>query len=158
MAGASKAQAATNDEIVAAIEAGLAWLAAEQAPDGCWYGPYGSLAPTGLAVWKFEERARELHVNPFDPAYPYSPIVEAGLNCLFLNAMGAWLPTYEAGIDMIALAASRSPDRIVPPLGSPFDGLTYQQVLAGMLDWMEDGQNDGGCEIGGWGYGSNEVG
>ena len=158
MARAPTAQAATNEEIEAAIDAGLAWLAAEQAPDGCWHGPYGRLAPTGLAVWKFEERARELGLNPFDPAYPYSPVVEAGLNCIFLNLMSAGLPTYEVGIDMIALAESSSPGRIVPPLGSPFDGLTYQQVLAGMLDWMEDGQNDGGCEIGGWGYGPNDVG
>ncbi len=164
---APKAQAATDAEIDAAIQDGLAWLAAEQAPDGCWYGPYGPAAPTGLATWKFAERATELvpPLDPFDPAYAYHSQVEGGLDCIFSMVQESgglvWLPgypTYETGIDMIAVAASRAPSRIVTVPGSTVDGWTYQQVLAGMLAWMEDGQNDAGCEIGGWGYVANDVG
>lgn len=165
--GGSSARAASDAEIDAAIEDGLAWLAAEQAPDGCWYGPYGPAAPTGLATWKLAERATELvpPLDPFDPAYAYHSQVENGLNCIFAMVQESggfvWLPgypTYETGIDMIAVAASRAPSRIVTVPGSPVNGWTYQQVLAGMLAWMEDGQNDAGCEIGGWGYDANYVG
>jgi hypothetical protein len=157
LALAPKAQAATNAEIEAAIQDGLAWLAAQQAPDGCWYG-ISTLSDTGLAVLKFEDWARELGLDPFDPAYPYSSVLEAGLHCIFLNLEGSGYPTYDIGIDMMALAASGAPGRIVPPIGSPFDGLTYQELLGGMLDWMADGQNDSDCEIGGWGYFPNQVG
>jgi hypothetical protein len=124
-------------------------------------------ADTGLATWKFAERATELvpPLDPFDPAYVYHSQVESGLDCIFSmvqeNGGLVWLPgrpTYETGIDMIAVAASRAPSRIVSVTGSPVDGWTYQQVLAGMLDWMEDAQNDAGCEMGGWGYEANYVG
>ena len=164
--GGSSARAASDAEIDAAIEDGLQYLAAQQAPDGCWYG-MSTPADTGLATWKFEERATELvpPLDPFDPAYVYHSQVENGLDCIFSMVQESgglvWLPdrpTYETGIDMIAVAASRAPSRIVAVPGSPVNGWTYQQVLAGMLDWMEDGQNDADCEIGGWGYEANNVG
>jgi hypothetical protein len=165
--GGSSARAASDAEIDAAIEDGLAWLASQQAPDGCWYGPYSIAAPTGMATWKFAERATELvpPLDPFDPAYAYHSQVENGLDCIFSMVQESgglvWLPgrpTYETGIDMMAIAESRAPSRIVSVPGSPVDGWTYQQVLGGMLDWMEDAQNDAGSETGGWGYGANDVG
>ncbi|MCJ7511041.1 MAG: hypothetical protein MUP14_09185 [Dehalococcoidia bacterium] len=167
MVGGLSVRAASEEDIEASIESGLQWLAAQQQPDGCWYG-WSTPADTGLATWKFEERATELlpPLDPFDPAYVYHSQVENGLDCIFSMVQESgglvWLPglsTYETGIDMIAVAASRAPSRIVSVPGSPVDGWTYQQVLAGMLDWMEDAQNDGtpGCECdeGGWTYGAN---
>ncbi|MEE8466214.1 MAG: hypothetical protein V3S68_07010 [Dehalococcoidia bacterium] len=167
--GGSSATAASDEEIENSIQNGLAWLAAEQAPDGSW-GDWGwsAEAATGLAVLKFEERAPELGFDAFDPDYIYHQQVEDGLNHLFSNSATAgglvWIAgpsgyyTYNTGIAMMALAASRAPGRVVGPLGSAVDGWTYEQVLTAMLDWMEDAQNDGGCEIGGWGYGANNIG
>lgn len=164
--GGSSVRAASEREIETAIENGLAWLASQQAPDGCWYGPWGPEAPTGMAVWKFAERATETGFDPFDPAYEYSSQVRNGLDCIFsrVDESGGlvWLPggyaVYNTGIDMIALSWSGAPSRTVSVPGSPVDGWTYRQVLQGMLDWMEDAQNDGGCEIGGWGYVANQAG
>jgi len=172
MVGGLSVRAASEEDIEASIEAGLAWLAAQQQPDGSWGEPgWSAEGATGLAVLKFEDRAIELGLDPFDPAYPYHQQVEAGLNYLFLGTQTAggfvWISVssgydnYNTGIAMMALAASRNPARIVPPLGSPVDGWTHKQVLQGMLDWMEDAQNDGtpGCEcdLGGWGYQANSV-
>ncbi|MDP2948971.1 MAG: hypothetical protein Q8P22_05490 [Chloroflexota bacterium] len=167
LVGGFSARAASEPEIEAAIENGLAWLAAQQAPDGCWYGPYGLAGPTGMAVWKFAERPYEQDppLDPFDPAYEYNAQVQDGLDCIFAMVQESgglvWLPSmpvYETGINMIALSETRAPTRTVSVPGSPVDGWTYQQVLGGMLDWMEDAQNDGGCEIGGWGYSANDIG
>ena len=170
MIGGLSVRAASDADIDAAIEDGLAWLASQQAPDGSWGQPgWSAEAATGLAVLKFEDRAIELGLDPFDPDYEYSAQVEAGLNYLFSGTQEAgglvwvrgssWTDNCNTGIGMMALGASRSPDRIVPPLGSPVDGWTYEQVLQGMLDWMEDAQNDGtpGCECdeGGWTYVAN---
>ena len=166
MASAPTAQGATPAQIEGAIEDGLAWLAAQQRPDGSW-GDYDyTQAATGLVVLKFEERANDLGLSPFDPAYPYRQQVEAGLNYLFssmqvaggLVQIGGSYPVYNTGIGMMALTASRNPARTVPPLGGAVDGWTYNAALQGMLDWMEDAQNDSGCEIGGWGYDANYVG
>lgn len=164
MVGGLSARAASEEDIEASIQSGLQWLAAEQQPDGSWSGP---TATTCFAVLKFEDRGWELSPppgeGPFDPGYVYGPQVEAGLDYLFSQVQesgglvfvpGHWV--YETGICMMALAASREPGRIVPPVGGPVDGWTYEQVLRGMLDWMEDAQSDGGCEIGGWGYSPND--
>lgn len=165
--GGSSARAANEEEIRNAIQNGLAWLAAQQAPDGCWYGPWGRAAPTGMAVWKFAEWPDEQDppVDPFDPAYPYHTQLQGGLDCLFgmVQETGGlvWVPgldTYQTGIAMLAIAETEAPARTVSVPGSPVDGWTYKQVLRGMLDWMEDAQNDGGCEIGGWGYVANDIG
>ncbi len=161
MVGGLSVRAADEAEIEAAVESGLTWLASEQQSDGCWYG-MSTPADTGLAVLKFEERARDLGLDPFDPLYQYSAHVENGLNCIFsmlsTDGVFVWAPgpqVYNTGIDMMALAASANPGRIVTAPG-PVMGWTYEAVLEGMLDWMEDAQADGGCEIGGWSYGPNE--
>ena len=169
LSGAPTGQAATGAEIEDAIGDGLAWLAAQQGADGSWgQTGWSAEAATGLAVLKFEERASDLGLSPFAPAYTYRQQVEAGLNYLFRATQTAgglvWIggssgyPVYNTGIAMMALASNRSPARTVPALGSPVDGWTYKAVLQGMLDWMEDAQNDSGCEIGGWGYVANYAG
>jgi hypothetical protein len=81
MVGGLSIRAATEPEIENSIEDGLAWLAAEQQPGG-WWGLDGWTAEgaTGLVVLKFEERARDLGLDPFDPAYLYHQQVEDGLN------------------------------------------------------------------------------
>jgi hypothetical protein len=79
------ANAATEEEIEESILNGLVWLAAQQNTDGSW--PHYNndyVAPTGLAVLKFEDRAIELGFeSPFDPEYEYHQNVIDGLNFLF---------------------------------------------------------------------------
>jgi len=119
-----------------------------------------------MAVWKFAEWPDEQDppFDPFDPAYPYYSELQGGLDCIFSMVQESgglvWLPgfpVYETGIAMIALSETEAPDRQVSVPGSPVDGWTYKRVLEGMLQWMEDAQNDGGCEIGGWGYVANQI-
>jgi len=76
---------ATEDEIEASIQAGLAWLAGIQNPDGSWPGN-DPVAKTSLAVLKFIDRAKELGENPFEEPYQYHMQVVKGLNYTFLNA------------------------------------------------------------------------
>ena len=69
-----------------AIADGVAWLAAEQNPDGSWGSQY-QVAKTALAVLNLETHATEIgYSSPFDPAYNYSDEIESGLNYLFSHA------------------------------------------------------------------------
>lgn len=71
-AWAGPLQAATQAEIEEAIENGLAWLAAQQEPDGSWPEYFGEAVVPALALIKFQDRAYELgYDSPFDPSYPY---------------------------------------------------------------------------------------
>ena len=84
--------AATEQQIEDAIEAGLVWLVAQQNtvpadPNfGSWMG-YGSReAGTGLALYKLCDRAYELgYDSPFDSAYEYSENVMDGFNWTFAH-------------------------------------------------------------------------
>ncbi len=175
-----KAEAATPTEIEQAIEDGVAWLAAQQnSSTGYWQDGGYMGGPTGLALIKLEERAFELEYTPFDPCYPYKENVENGLAYLFSqmsiistpnqpagdpntdgDGIGVYVSTgaitYETGIAMMAIAASRAPDREVNSPGSPVHGWTYKQVLTDMVDYMAFGQVDSGSGRGGWGYSHNE--
>jgi len=79
--------AATPEEITAAIETGLAWLATAQWPDdGGWGSPpeWDRTAMTGLALIKLCDRAYELgYDSPFDPGYMYSDNVQRGWEFIF---------------------------------------------------------------------------
>ena len=173
--------AVTEDEINLAIDSGVAWLAAQQKPDGFWGSCY-PVAETGLAVVKLAEHAVDTKYgyglpSPFDPAYPYREHVEKGLNYIFANACvvsidmepagnpdtndnekGVYFGTYyrtrtyETGIVMMAIATSRAPGRVVNVPGSPVNGWTYKDVLQDMVDYMAWGQTDWGCGRGGWNY------
>ena len=169
--------AATAEEIQASIEAGTTWLVDQQNLDnGSWAN---CPSHTGFAVIKLEERAFELGLDPFDPAYSYKDAVEAGLNFIFQNASlvnigmePAGNPdrdgdgrgvcfggqtTYHTGICMMAVAASRAPNRVVNTPGSPVNGWTYKDVLDDAVDFMCWAQADPDCGVhrGGWRYGSD---
>ncbi|UCG94322.1 MAG: hypothetical protein JSW13_00710 [Candidatus Aerophobus sp.] len=175
------ATSATKEEIEASIDAGIAWLVAQQNADGSWgYYSYYQVASTGLAVIKLEDRAFELGFDsPFDPGYPYSANVIAGLDFLFSNAhtisiipqpagnpdtngnnIGVYIArgyyTYETGIALMAIAGSRDPSMIVTT--GPLSGWTYGQVIQDMVDYLAFGQTDAPApDRGGWGYIHNQT-
>jgi len=164
-----------------AIDKGVAWLAAKQNPDGSW-GSYYPVGQTGLAVLKLEEHAVDEKYgyglpSPFDPAHPYRENVENGLNYIFLKAsvinvsvqpagnpdtngngkgvnFSSWgdHKIYETSIAMMAIAASRAPERVVNVPGSPVDNWKYKDVLQDAVDYLAWGQTDWGYGIGGWDY------
>jgi hypothetical protein len=80
-------RAATETDIENAIKLGVAYLAANQNPDGSWPHTFywgEPVAYTGLAVLKLEQYAYEQgYASPFDPAYLYHQNVEDGLNYIF---------------------------------------------------------------------------
>ncbi len=172
-------QAATEAEIQAAIDDGLAWLAAKQhtapGPDsGCW-GESRHWGKTGLALKKFEHDAIVRgYSTPFDPGYMYHENVERGFYFLFRAArietisvqphgnpdsdgdgigvsffLGA---TYETGIALMAIVESNTPDRVVDSPDSPVHGWTYYDVAADVMDWLAFAQTDFGVFEGGWAY------
>lgn len=155
--------AATPEQIEASVVKGLAWLATQQSTvDGSWDGNPGV---TGLAVLKFEDRAKETMVSqdPFDPAYQYKPQVEKGLDYLFsqMQVDGSNIHiqenNYYTSIALMAVAASNNPAKNVGVAG-PVNGMTYQQVAQGMVNWLVATQQSTdsepiACEEGGWGYG-----
>lgn len=163
-------RAATPDQIEAAIDKGVAWIATQQQADGSWFfgGGINDVSTTGLILVKLCDRAYELDLDPFDnspasPTYfPYADNVIKGFDFLLAKAnfdtvgISSYGYVYSTGISMMGIAASNVPDRIVS--AGPLSGQTYKQVLQGMMDWMVDAQNDSGCEIGGWGYWANQSG
>ena len=79
----------TQDEVIAAIEEGVAWLADQQDDDGYW-GDWDQCAVTALAVKKLEHHAVDPKwglglPSPFDDANPYKGHIEKGLSWLFEN-------------------------------------------------------------------------
>lgn len=144
----------TVEDIEDSIVAGLAWLVPQQNPDGSW-GTWDQVAKTGFAVVKLEDRAFELgYDSPFDSDYQYSGNVTAGLNYIFSQAgtYGAgtgicfdkgFHETYSTGIAMMAIAASRDPNRLVTT--GPYVGQTYLQVVQANVQFFAWSQNpDGG--------------
>lgn len=161
-----------DDEIELAIEKGLAWLAGQQRSGGDW-GYYTSpyyvvdIATTALVLLKFEDRAKELGLNPFETDesaedyFEYATNVIAGFDYIFSYAQydsinnRIWLPgyeTYETGTVMMAIAASNNPGRTVT-IGTTI--LTFEEVLQYMMNWMEEAQEEGAKEEGGWDYSFN---
>ncbi|MBU0717593.1 MAG: hypothetical protein KJ749_05030, partial [Planctomycetes bacterium] len=155
--------------IEAAIVKGLVWLAAQQNADGSWDDNGGNrVAATGLAVLKFEDRAIDLRLDPFDPAYEYHQQVIDGLAYIVAQAqvqdisgepaadsdgdgIGVYFNenpsdhnVYQAGAAMMALAASQHPE-------------LYTTLLQDAVDWMAFAQNNPGCGAheGGWRYNDN---
>ena len=124
-----------------------------------------SVAKTAFAVVKLEDYAFEKgYQSPLDPSYPYSMNVIMGLNYIFQHAdtygtgiyFVSWKDpfgwggheTYTTGVVMMAIAASRTPNRVIN-VGNPLvDGKTYKQVLQGCVDYFVWSQLDDG----GWRY------
>jgi hypothetical protein len=166
-------QAATAAQIENSIVTGLEWLASVQQPSGSWQfwqesdDPQYDVGTTGLAVLKFEDRAKNLGLEPFDTVnYQYANNITNGLNYIFSNAVqdangvhfpapspsdSYWPDVYNTGIAMMAVSASNHPGSVVA--GGALAGMTYLQVVQEMMNWMAFAQN-GGADIytGGWPY------
>jgi hypothetical protein len=172
-------QAATEAEIQAAIDDGLAWLAAKQnvspgSDSGSW-GGQRKTGKTGLAIKKFEHDAiLRGYPSPFDPGYMYHEVVERGFYYLFDKAATVSISvqthgdpdsdgdgigvafaggsTYETGIALMAIVESNTPGRVVDRPGSAVDGWTYYDVAVDVMDWLAYAQTDFGTYEGGWWY------
>jgi hypothetical protein len=149
------------DEIEASIARGLAWLVGQQNENGSWDEWGEPVATTSFALVKLEDLAFELGHNPFDPAYEYSQNVIAGLDYIFSQAAHPTLccqeavvfaaghhEVYNTGVAMMAIAASKAPDRLVTVPGSVVNGWTYRQVLQANVDYFACSQ----IADGGWRY------
>jgi hypothetical protein len=155
---------ATPEDVEDSITEGLEWLISLQHQDyGHWPG-WDDSARTGFAVLKLIDRAYDLGFDsPFDEGYEYSSNVALGLSAIFYRASfygdsqnmihfsrwgGHWV--YQAGICMMAIAATNTPDREVMNPYSDVEGWTYIEVLQAALNYMICAQT----EKGGWGYGA----
>jgi hypothetical protein len=146
--------AATEEDIQTAIDNGIEYLVAQQnLGTGQFVGEYGELAETSLAVLKLLDRAYETGTDPFQDDssapdyYMYHDNVVSGLDYILLQA-GTYGPgtgivfqnwgheTYNTGIAMMAIAASRTPGRVVVSTNAVVDGLTYQQVVQACVDYF----------------------
>ena len=158
--------AATEEDIQTAIDKGIEWLVAQQDSGtgqfvGDWAG--NETAGTSFAVAKLLDRAYETGKDPFqdDPGAPdyymYHDNVVSGFDYIFLDAFTWGLPdsgitfsewgyeTYNTGIAMMAIAASKTPDREVDSANLVVDGLTYQEVVQGCVDYFVFAQNPDGA-------------
>jgi hypothetical protein len=172
--------APTPEEVQAAIDKGVEWLAAAQDGDGFW-GDWERCAVTALAVKKLEHHAVDPKWgfgldSPFHDDYPYKGNVVAGLNWLFENCVGTidiidqpagdpdsdgdgigvqWdgRRTYTTGIALMMLCEVVEFERVVE--SGPLAGWTYGEVARDTMDYMAFGQVDAGQWRGGWGYEDN---
>ena len=164
------ASAATEEEINTAIDNGLAWFASVQDSDGpdigAWHyrdngtpdDVFSDVTLTALVVLKFVEQAKKQNMDPFNPPYQYAYNVIAGYDFIFKNAVPendriyfTRNATYSTGAAMMAVAASNAPERLITT--GPLAVKTYQEVLQGMMNWMELAQQKNitnACEEGGW--------
>lgn len=176
----------TEEEVGAAIAAGVAWLAAQQESDGSW-GSWEECAVTAFAVKKLEHHAVDAKwglglPSPFDDGYPYKDHVVKGLEWIFAHCpnmvgislqpagdpdsdgdgIGVWFGTswwhssYTTGIALMMMCEAVELDRTVD-IG-PLAGWTYEDVARDMMDWLAYGQNEAGTRRGGWGYYANQQG
>ncbi len=164
--------AASEEEIQASIEDGLAWLANDQEDDGSWPAYYGDEATTGLALLKLCEYAKEQGLDPYDPDYIYSSNVTAGLDYLYSrmsvvnlslqnhtagasgtvddpdsngNGLGIYIPgysSYTTGIGLSALSVCGLPERVVAAPNTVVDGMTQANIIQDMVDWLAWAQSD----------------
>ncbi|MBL0090648.1 MAG: PEP-CTERM sorting domain-containing protein [Ideonella sp.] len=151
-----RAYAATEAEKLAAINAGLVYLGTSQNADGSWntWGGYNA-AGTGSAVLAMLEKGNS------ETAGLYKTNVQSGLAYLFNSATKDssgriyWSgeDTYQTGLALSAIASTQTPTAIVGGSG-PLAGLTYKQVVEGVVTYFKDGQNANGS----WGYGANSGG
>ncbi|MGB6873963.1 MAG: IPTL-CTERM sorting domain-containing protein [Dehalococcoidia bacterium] len=95
------AQAASEEDIQTAINDGIAWLVAQQNPDGSW-GTFDQVGTTALAVKKLEHHCVDTKwglglPSPFDTACPYSDNITNGFNYIFANACNISISAQPAG-------------------------------------------------------------
>lgn len=155
--------AATEEDIQSAIDAGVEWLVEQQLATGQFRVSSNELACTSYAVMKLLDRAYETEKDPFEENsgapdyYMYHGNITAGLDYVFLaadtyNLTGTDIvfsklvhETYNTGIVMMAIAASRTPNRVVVSTNLLVNGLTYQQVVQGCVNYFEAAQNPDGA-------------
>ncbi len=172
--GVAPGLAASEDAIEESIEAGLAWLAAQQDPVGGYWGATTCerVGFTGFALLKMEDRAYELgYDSPFDPEYEYASNVDLGFDYIFnyyndagdtdgdgvhegffYNSECNYHQTYSTAVALMAISSSGTPDRVVD-VGSPFAlGKTYKQIAEECVEWFIEAQNPDGA----WRYYAGE--
>lgn len=154
--------AATKEDIENSIQKGITWLVSQQDPDGSW--GLDELAKTSFAVLKLFDRAYETGKDPFETDtsaenyYIYHENVVKGLHYIFskaytygedkgINFQMGHHESYNTGIAMMAIVASRTPDRVVDntPDAPVVEGLTYKQVVQGCVDFFTYSQNPDGA-------------
>jgi len=157
-------QAYNEEDIFAAIELGVPWLAEQQEEDAYWIDPwYGEpVASTGFAVLKLLEYAYEKGLDPFDPEYTYNSEVETGLGYLWNAAEesdcagivfgNGFHETYSTGVAMMAIAATGNPDFVLSSSNPVIDGKSVLEVVQGAVDHFVCAQNPDG----GWRYWFND--
>ena len=172
MVFAPPANAATQAQIDASTAAGVAWLAGQQfgnscpgtVTSGCWAPTDFAVGTTAMVVWKLEIHAVLQGLSPFDPAYQYSTNVVNGLNYLFANAVthapssGVYFreaantgdSSYDTALALIAIVSGADPNRLV--VGGPLNGMTYQNVAVGVVNFLAWAQKSSGTDTGGWTY------
>jgi len=141
-------------------------------------GGYG-VAETASAIQAFQVQGHRPGGDPWED--PYVEDVQRGWNTLFTHSVvdpmtvqsagdpdgdgdgvgvGIYVDynhsIYEAGLAMMALASTGSPNRVAhtgPPIY--VRGQTYYSITQDMADWFAWGQNDSGWARGGWRYQPN---
>jgi hypothetical protein len=178
----STAVAATEEQIEASIDNGIAWLVDQQNADGSWT-PYGT-ATTCFALIKLQDYAYEKgYDSPFDPAYAYHQNVIDGWTFVLAdpwllkqeplapqtagdpdvngNGYGLYFRydsyhfNYPTGICLMALAATGTPDRPNDG-GLDFDGSgeadTYGELAQDTMEYLAWAQTDAAAGSGRGGW------
>ncbi len=171
-------------KINAAIEKGVDYIVTLQVANGSWNNDTGvtGVVVTKLEERAHELGKDPFDTDPNSPTYfEYSQNVIDGLAYIFGAATVRNIGTqtdpdgdvndpdtngdgigyefgfnYRTGIVMMAIAASESPDRVVP--NGVGTGDTYKEFLQNIVDFVAWGQGDSGNGRGGWHYQPNGGG
>ena len=175
----ANSMAATEAEKQAAIDAGLAYLAAHQQADGRWDAGDDNYdtASTGSALLAFLEEGYTAGTDVVISGTNYGDVVGDGLQFLFSkattyaisaepagnpdsdgNGVGVkFVPgqnnfrdTYVTGLVLPAIASTGTPNAVVT--NGALAGWTYEQVVQNTVDYFAYGQADSGDARGGWRY------
>lgn len=177
---AALVNAATEAEKQLAIEKALAWMAANQQPDGRWnYGETngGDIAATGAALLAFMEQ-KDKSGGWF--GIDYTPVVNKGYEYIMNHAQSVTIgpqtygnpdingngigvkfvlggvnsrDTYVTGLVLPALIKRGNLNDVIA-VGSQA-GRTYKAVIQDTVDYFAWGQNENGYARGSWRYYAN---
>ncbi len=152
------AMGASDEEIQAAIEAGVAWMVTQQYADGHW-SDYEPIAGTGFAVVKLADYAYELAeegeiTGPFDAGYIYHAHFMAGLDYILEAAEScgtgicfntAGHETYNTALALMAVTAAKNPT-YVHPGANPWTGAqTLEYITSEIVEYFKMAQNPDGA-------------
>lgn len=161
----ARANAATQEQINAALNKGVEWTATQQDPDGKWNvsRPVGS---TGLALAVLGHYAHRLGDTPLSATFPYRDNMQNGLNYIFSQTYRnegdgrVWFGStsinsadnYVLGPAIMGIVMSGTPDRVVDVPGSAVNGMTYRNVVQEIVNYAYYSQCTTGGGIGSWAY------